>query len=222
MLMANIFVVLCIGALFIPAIAESWSFNLEEIASFSLSLCDADPLELKDILSPSERDFVSSNVQGRSIAASIPGSVHLDLISSGIIASRDPYDRFQELNMSWIPRLCWIYESEPFLLPFSPGHGAITIAFDAIDAPAIVSFNGVTLGIAQNVHRKHIFRLDDRWINSNRNVLKVQFPSSLSYAKAKAELYPYEVPATMNYHVWAEPTNRNFVRKAGSDFGWDW
>ena len=26
----------------------------------------------------------------------------------------------------------------------------------------------------------------------------------------------------MNYNVWAEPTHRSFLRKAGSDFGWDW
>ena len=30
------------------------------------------------------------------------------------------------------------------------------------------------------------------------------------------------VPQTENYHVWAEPSSRNFIRKAGNDFGWDW
>jgi hypothetical protein len=30
------------------------------------------------------------------------------------------------------------------------------------------------------------------------------------------------VPETVNYNVWAEPSRRSFVRKAGSDFGWDW
>lgn len=33
---------------------------------------------------------------------------------------------------------------------------------------------------------------------------------------------PYFVPATQNFNTWAEPTHRSFIRKAGSDFGWDW
>lgn len=38
----------------------------------------------------------------------------------------------------------------------------------------------------------------------------------------QAEAYPYFVPETVNYNVWAEPSHRSFIRKAGSDFGWDW
>jgi len=33
---------------------------------------------------------------------------------------------------------------------------------------------------------------------------------------------PYTIPETKNYNVWAEPSQRNFMRKAGFDFGWDW
>ena len=41
-------------------------------------------------------------------------------------------------------------------------------------------------------------------------------------AHERAKQYPYTVPATRFYNVWSEPTHRSFVRKAGSDFGWDW
>ena len=41
-------------------------------------------------------------------------------------------------------------------------------------------------------------------------------------ARERANQYPYTVPATRFYTVWSEPTHRSFVRKAGSDFGWDW
>lgn len=214
-------------AVYSEIVSENWRFNLEEIVSFSLSLCDADWKQRMPFDVSSHPSTTMGKYDGRdgfaAIDASIPGSVHLDLMSNGIITS-DPYYRFEELNMSWIPRLCWMYESMPFSFPVEavPFRQDVTITFDAIDAPAVVLFNGITLGIAQNVHRKHLFRLDDRWIHSDRNVLTIQFPSSLHYAKAKADLYPYEVPATINYNVWAEPTSRNFVRKAGSDFGWDW
>lgn len=51
------------------------------------------------------------------------------------------------------------------------------------------------------------------------NILKIELLSSLAYTKQQADSYPYSVPATENYNVWAEPTSRNFLRKAGSDFG---
>lgn len=38
----------------------------------------------------------------------------------------------------------------------------------------------------------------------------------------QSKWYPYPVPATQNFNTWAEPTHRSFIRKAGSDFGWDW
>ena len=41
-------------------------------------------------------------------------------------------------------------------------------------------------------------------------------------ARERAKQYPYAVPATRFYNVWSEPTHRSFVRKPGSDFGWDW
>ena len=34
--------------------------------------------------------------------------------------------------------------------------------------------------------------------------------------------YPYEVPASIYYNTWSEPSHRQFVRKTASSFGWDW
>lgn len=54
--------------------------------------------------------------------------------------------------------------------------------------------------------------------------MEVRVRSSLVFAvdKHQAENYPYFVPATQNFNTWTEPTHRSFIRKAGSDFGWDW
>ena len=43
----------------------------------------------------------------------------------------------------------------------------------------------------------------------------------MQYARRKADKYPYFEPATENFNTWTEPSRRSFVRKAGSDFGWD-
>lgn len=47
-------------------------------------------------------------------------------------------------------------------------------------------------------------------------------PHATSAVLLQADKYPYIVPETQNYNVWAEPSHRSFIRKAGSDFGWDW
>jgi hypothetical protein len=231
-------------------VSDAWEINLEEQITFKLSFCRSDTSKAFDYdlypesIAPLDRSLIDRlrsmhidsmkylpklhdqalmKLSASTLEASVPGSVHTDLMSQGII-NDNPYYRYEELNMSWIPRLCWVYESAAFALPkHEDASASMMLAFDHIDAPAIISLNDITLGIAQNAHRSHVFQLQDQWLSAaNRNVLKLQFPSSLAYAQAKAELYPYEVPATMNYNVWAEPTSRNFVRKAGSDFGWDW
>lgn len=46
--------------------------------------------------------------------------------------------------------------------------------------------------------------------------------NSRSLCWRQAAAYPYDVPATRNFNVWAESSHRSFIRKAGSDFGWDW
>jgi len=58
--------------------------------------------------------------------------------------------------------------------------------------------------------------------NDDNNIISVSIANALDYTKNQASKYPYTVPETENWNVWAEPSNRNFLRKAGSDFGWDW
>jgi beta-mannosidase len=56
-------------------------------------------------------------------------------------------------------------------------------------------------------------------LQAGPNELEVSFQSALAYALKQSHAYPYVVPETENYNVWAEPSNRAFVRKAGFDFG---
>ena len=64
--------------------------------------------------------------------------------------------------------------------------------------------------------------IDPSLIKKDANTLVLEFPNLLMTARELAVQYPYTVPATRFYNVWSEPTHRSFVRKAGSDFGWDW
>ena len=153
----------------------------------------------------------------------IPGSVHTDLMKAGVI-SGDPYYRYQEIDLSWIPQTCWVYESEPFALPASGLTEScnVRIRLRHVDSVATVALNGVAIGQADNAHASHDFLVPANALSTASNVLSLTFPPTLSYVLQASEAYPYSVPHTINYNVWAEPSHRNFIRKAGSDFGWDW
>lgn len=154
----------------------------------------------------------------------VPTEVHLDLINAKVLY-HDPYFRFEEQNMSWVAKQCWYYETEVFALveDLSPSSCALKLSFAEIDAPAEIYLNNQLLGNVINAHRSHTFDVDPTILSpSNANKLRIVFPPALEYAKQQSEAYPYVVPATENYNVWAEPTQRSFLRKPGSDFGWDW
>ena len=154
----------------------------------------------------------------KSIKAKVPGNVHTDLLNS-ILYGNDPYYRFNELNMSWIPLKCWKYELVNFNIPL---YDSQYLLFKEIDTVSKIYVNGFFIGSTKNAHRSHLLRLNTSVIRPNNNTLQVIVESPLKYSKKQSESYPYEIPATENYNVGAEPSHRSFIRKAGSDMGWDW
>ena len=156
-------------------------------------------------------------------AISVPGKaleVHVDLFAAGVL-TEDPYHRYQELNTSWIHKRNWHYETQPFQLNEIDESLPLVVQFKGVDTLSTIYFNEQKLGSTKNEFKAYSFLVDPRNIRES-NVIKVSFADPLDYTKKRAEHYPYEVPETENWNVWAEPTNRNFLRKAGSDFGWDW
>ena len=156
------------------------------------------------------------------VIANVPGFVNTDLINAGLIPL-DPYYRYNELNMSWVAKECWVYTSGPF--SFDLQHDLFTtplrLNLENVDTAAEIFLNGVQIGYCENSFRPHSITIPTALVKES-NVLTVKMLSSLGVALSKANKYPYPVPETLNYNVWAEPSNRNFIRKTGSDMGWDW
>src|SRR5262245_29672537 len=79
-----------------------------------------------------------------SIAATVPGCVHLDLIAAGLIP--DPYVDRNELAVRWIGEAPSTYRLRFTATP-SP---RAELAFEGIDGFATIVLNGTTLGRAEN------------------------------------------------------------------------
>lgn len=157
-----------------------------------------------------------------SVAGSVPGVVHTDLISAGII-KENPYYRFNELEQSWVSKqTCWRYEASLDMAKFASGED-VFLHLTGLDTMATLYLNDKEVGRTSNAFRTYDIPLPWADISSSvgaGNTLRIEIASPIDYPKEQAAAYPYAVPATQNYNVWAEPTSRNFVRKAGSDFGW--
>lgn len=180
---------------------------LERIESFMIKRSLSNLVwTLRSIRAPSESH--SFNLPS-SIPATIPGTVHTDLLSAGLIP--DPYLGLVENSVQWIGRTTWAYQT---VFDFEVAHDARTeLVFDGLDTIASVVLNGVLIAETENQHRTYRFDIT-KGLTSQGNVLEVVFSPSWDYAKTReAELG--ELP-----HANQDPYN--FVRKMAANFGWDW
>src|SRR6185503_8883988 len=92
-------------------------------------------------------------VAGR-IPATVPGTVHTDLLAAGLI--EDPYLDDNERLLAWIGLTNWCYESTFDWTP--DGAERAELVFAGLDTVATVELNGTLLAATRNMHRT--YRLD--------------------------------------------------------------
>jgi len=154
-------------------------------------------------------DGAPRDLVGRTVAATVPGCVHTDLLNADLIP--DPYRDRNELELSWIGRSDWRY-STTFTLDADPA-GRTDLVCDGLDTVAEVIVNGTVVGRTANMHRNWRFDLSGL-LQMGDNTLTVTFASAYTYTEARiAELG--ERPA-------AVPEPINMIRKMACNFGWDW
>lgn len=146
------------------------------------------------------------------VKASVPGTVHTDLLNAGII--EDPYFSDNELKLSWISDCDFIYYTK-FDLPAELKDKNITLNFEGIDSISEVILNEKILGKTENLFLGYSFEISEI-VKLKDNQLEVKFYSPVKYAKTQQEKYgKIPVPSATN-------SERVYIRKAQYSFGWDW
>src|SRR5690349_1470297 len=102
------------------------------------------------------------------IPATVPGTVHTDLLAAGLIP--DPYLDENELTLDWIGRVPWLYERTLA----SPGERAV-LAFEGLDTVATVLVNDVVVATTANMHRRYEVPVE---LHAGDNTLAVRFDSA--------------------------------------------
>ncbi len=150
------------------------------------------------------------------IPATVPGTVHTDLLAAGLIP--DPFWRDNELRLQWIGEESWTYRTTFQAGPEILGMEAAELRFHGLDTYAEVRLNGEAVLEADNMFRE--WRVEvTRQLRTGENTLEVRFRSPIPPALAARAALPYELPAGNDA---GNPPSRVFVRKAAYHYGWDW
>ncbi|MET0132561.1 MAG: glycoside hydrolase family 2 protein [Kibdelosporangium sp.] len=143
------------------------------------------------------------------VPATVPGSVHTDLLAAGLIP--DPYLDDNEAALSWIGRVDWRYETA---FEFEPARDArVELVCDGLDTVARIELNGQEIASTRNMHRRYRFDIGTA-VRPGENLLTVRFTSALDHAEA------VEQRLGARPHVNTHPYN--MIRKMACNFGWDW
>ncbi|QCQ17166.1 glycoside hydrolase family 2 protein [Microbacterium sp. RG1] len=152
---------------------------------------------------------VPAAIEGRTITATVPGCVHVDLLAAQLIP--DPYLDDNESLLAWIGRVDWTYRTR---FTWSRGdRDRHDLVFDGLDTVARVELNGTTLIETANQHRSYRLPVDGLLVEGE-NDLVVRFTAPVPYANAQSLALgvrprPYPLP----YEA---------IRKSACNFGWDW
>ncbi|MEV7692338.1 glycoside hydrolase family 2 protein [Microbacterium sp. NPDC089189] len=149
------------------------------------------------------------DVATATVAATVPGCAHTDLLAAGLIP--DPFLDDNESATAWIGLVDWRYETTfTWNADAAQRHD---LAFAGLDTVAEITLNDRTIGATENQHRSYRFEVSDALVEGE-NTLVVQFRSPVRHANARSvELGARERPYPLPYEA---------IRKSACSFGWDW
>jgi beta-mannosidase len=143
------------------------------------------------------------------IPATVPGTVHTDLLAAGLIG--DPYLDDNERVQGWIGSTSWRYAT---MFDWTDdGFNRIDLAFDGLDTVATVRLNGRVILSCSNQHRSYRVPVQDVLV-AGANSLEIQFEAPIPAVDRASEQLGARPHA--NHHPY------NALRKMASSFGWDW
>ena len=159
---------------------------------------------------------------GEWLAATVPGSVHTDLLANGRI--EDPFYRMNERRVQWVDKTDWEYRTTLELAPETLAQSRIELVFYGLDTYAEVCLNDVPLLHADNMFRTWTADIKAR-ARAGRNDLRIVLRSPVREGLRRLEALGYNPPAVVDWSEIGGLGDRKismFTRKAPYHYGWDW
>lgn len=146
------------------------------------------------------------------LPATVPGSVHTDLLALGRIP--DPFAADNEKRVQWVAETDWDYRRSFNVSLDMLAEEQVFLVCDGLDTLAEVSLNGSGLGKTDNMYRQYRWEVK-RLLHAGENTLTIAFKSPVLYTRereAKRHLLDVSQAIPGGPHL----------RKAPCQFGWDW
>ncbi|WP_018336741.1 beta-mannosidase [Butyricimonas synergistica] len=159
---------------------------------------------------------------GEWLPATVPGTVHTDLMANGKI--EDPFYRMNELGLQWIDKKDWEYKTVFFVDGNLIEKKNQRLIFKGLDTYADVYLNGEQLGSADNMFRTWVFDIAGK-LKAGNNELRVVFASPTRRGLEEMKRYGLRLPADNDQSERGEMGKDRvsvYTRKAPYHYGWDW
>ena len=162
------------------------------------------------------------NRVGKWRAATVPGSVHTDLLAHGLIP--DPFWRDNERLVQWVDKVNWEYART-----FAPGDSLLArdhqeLTFLGVDTHADIFLNDERIGSTDNMFRAWTFDVTGK-LRDGDNRLLVRLYSPIARGLEAMERRDFPLPASNDYSHLGGMGDIHvsvYTRKAPYHYGWDW
>lgn len=145
------------------------------------------------------------------LPATVPGTVHTDLIASKKIP--DPFYRDNEWQVQWVAEIGWRYR-RVFQVPAEfLTNDAIHLMIEGLDTFAAIFMNGRRVAETSNMFIPHRFDVKSL-LRVGENEIEIHFDSPMQRAQ-ELEAQHGKLPVALESY-------RVYARKAQYSFSWDW
>jgi beta-mannosidase len=156
------------------------------------------------------------------LPATVPGTVHTDLLANGKIP--DPFYRTNERELQWIDKKDWEYQTVLDLDAATLAHDHLELCFAGLDTYADVYLNDVLILQADNMFRTWTADIKAQ-AKAGKAVLRVLFHSPIQVGLKLLDALGYNPPAVDDWSEIGGLGNKMIsmlTRKAPYHYGWDW
>ena len=154
--------------------------------------------------------------------ATVPGTVHTDLLANGKIP--DPFYRTNERDLQWIDKRDWEYRTAFEISRDALAYDHIDLCFAGLDTYADVYLNDTLVLKADNMFRRWQADIKSH-ARLGENTLRVLFHSPIAEGLNLLAALGYNPPAVDDWSQIGGLGDKMigmFTRKAGYHYGWDW
>lgn len=153
---------------------------------------------------------------GKWMTATVPGTVHQDLLAHQLIPN--PFWATNEQLVQWVENEDWEYKTVFSVTPEQLARDGAMLTFEGLDTYADVYLNGALLLKADNMFVGYDVPVKDV-LREGENRLYIRFRSPIKETLPQWVTNGFDYPADNDH---AEKRLSVFTRKAPYSYGWDW